>query len=372
MPTVNERLRDAAVGHAVDLHLYSNGVVRRIMALLNRTDKDLFAQLTAALASMTAESFTVERLESLLASVRQLNAQAYQAAGEVLVSELRSVAAYEAQYQYQLFQSTMPPQVTASVSIAAVNAEQAYTAAMSRPFQGRLLSEWAKSIEASRMTRIRDAIRIGYVQGQTTDEIVRRLRGTQAKGYSDGIIEIDRRHLESVTRTALSHMAGVARDRFYASNSGLVKAVEWVSTLDTHTTTTCSLRDGKRYTNDAEHKPIGHSLPWLAGPGRAHWGCRSDSAPVTKSWRELGIDIDEVHPSTRSSMDGQVPAKTTYGEWLKRQSAARQDEILGPTRGKLLRAGGMDLERFANNKGRWLTLDELRKRDAGAFEKAGI
>jgi hypothetical protein len=56
---------------------------------------------------------------------------------------------------------------------------------------------------------------------------------------------------------------------------------------------------------------------------------------VVKSWKELGIDIAEMDASTRASMDGQVPEDTKYGDWLKRQSKARQDEVLGPVRAKL-------------------------------------
>jgi hypothetical protein len=33
---------------------------------------------------------------------------------------------------------------------------------------------------------------------------------------------------------------------------------------------------------------------------------------VLKTWRELGIDADEVPQTTRASMDGQVPAKQTF------------------------------------------------------------
>jgi len=75
---------------------------------------------------------------------------------------------------------------------------------------------------------------------------------------------------------------------------------------------------------------------------------------------------------TRASADGQVDANLSYGEWLKRQPAEVQDEVLGPTRGKLLRAGKLTMDRFYNDRGRYLTLDELRERNATAFERAGL
>ncbi|MBT2326111.1 hypothetical protein J7E62_27665 [Variovorax paradoxus] len=369
MASVNEQLRDADISHAVDLQKYSNGVVRRLIAILNRADADLFAQLVGALERLPAESFTVERLETLLTSVRFVNARAYEAIGLELRDELKGLTEYEAGFQYQLFRSVIPE----VLPIARMTVDLAYTAALSRPFQGRLLAEWSKSIEADRMTRIRDAVRMGYVEQQTTSQIVARVRGTRAKGYADGIIEIDRRNAESVVRTAISHTAATTREGFHKENGDLIKAVSWSATLDSRTSPICRIRDGKRYTNET-HKPIGHSLPWLGGPGKAHWGCRSSSVPITKSWAELGgaVDLPEFTPSQRASMDGTVPAETTFADWIKRQSAARQDEVLGPARGKLMRQGGLTLDRFYNDKGSYLSLDQLRERDAAAFSKAGL
>lgn len=57
-----------------------------------------------------------------------------------------------------------------------------------------------------------------------------------------------------------------------------------------------------------------------------------------------------------------MPQSTTYAEWLGRQSAARQDEILGPERGKLLRQDKLKLDDFYNDKGVFLTLEQLRER----------
>jgi len=368
MATVNEKLQHSVIGHAIDLQKYSNGVVRRLISLLNKVDADVFAQLASAMERLPPESFTVERLDQLLTAVRVVNAAGYEQTGQRLRDDLQKLTQYEAGYQYDLFRNTIPE----IVPVARVTADVAYSAAMSRPFQGRLLGEWMKGIELDRAVRIRDAVRMGYVEGQTTAQIMQRVRGTRAKGYSDGIIEIDRRNLESVIRTAVSHTAATTRETFNQANADLIKALQWDSTLDSRTTHICQIRDQKQYTNTVPHKPIGHKLPWLGGPGKAHWGCRSCETPVTKSFKELGIDIEEVPASQRASMDGEVPAETTYGTWIKAQSAARQDEILGPTRGKLLRQGGLSLDRFANDKGQWLTLDQLRERDAKAFQKAGI
>jgi SPP1 gp7 family putative phage head morphogenesis protein len=354
--TVNEALLDSEVGHQIDLNRYSNGVVRRMLALLNRVDPDLMAQLQAALERLPKESYTVQRLDSLLASVRELNGKAYEQFTAGLGAELKSLTDYEAGYQYQLFDDLLP----ARISIASVAVDQVHAAAMARPFQGRLLKEWAGSLESGRMQRIRDAVRIGFVENQTVAQIVQRIRGSRALGYADGLLQIDRRHAEAVVRTAIQHTANYARDSFYSSNAELIKGLRWVATLDSRTSPICRARDGKVYSLKNGPRPP------------AHWNCRSVMTPVLKSWRELGINADEIPPGTRASMDGQVPGDLTYEQWLKRQSTARQNEVLGVTKAKLFRDGGLKLDRFVNNQGHVYTLDELRVRDAAAFAKAGL
>lgn len=59
---------------------------------------------------------------------------------------------------------------------------------------------------------------------------------------------------------------------------------------------------------------------------------------------------------------GQVPAKTTYYEWLSTRSAATQDRVLGPERAELLRSGKLKAEDLHNKFGDPLTLAELRKK----------
>lgn len=366
MPTVNEQLLNHSIQHSIDSIRYSNGVVRRMVALLNRVDPDIALQISIILERLPRESFTVERLDALLASVRSLNKEAYNALQTAMETELKELVSYEAEYQKQLFETVIP----VKLSIAPVNVESVYAAAMARPFQGRLLKEWAQSLEAGKMTRIRDALRIGYVQGETIDQMVRRIRGTRTNNYADGLLEIDRRNAAAVVRTATSHVSGFVRDRFYDDNADTIKSIQWVSTLDGKTSATCRAYDGHTYSLDT-HKPLDGGPLWGAGPGRIHWNCRSSSAPVLKSWRDLGVDMADETESTRASMDGQLPEGMTYGQWLAKRSLAEQDDILGPTRAKLFRAGAK-MESFVDRQGVEMTLAQLRQKDAALFKKAGL
>lgn len=105
----------------------------------------------------------------------------------------------------------------------------------------------------------------------------------------------------------------------------------------------CASRDGKVYPIDSGPRPP------------AHVGCRSVTVP------KVG-DIPGVEPFKRP----------TYAEWLAKQPASVQDDILGPTRGRLYRSGGLKVESFVDRKGSTLSLEELQRRDAAAFQRAGV
>ena len=166
-------------------------------------------------------------------------------------------------------------------------------AALARPFQGVLLKNVWSDLDVQKFKKVRQSIAQGYVEGKTTEQIIRELRGTRAKGYEDGIIQRDRRDVKAVVRTALGHIAGVAQDNVMEANTDLLKALQWSATLDLRTSAPRRIRDRLLYT-PGDHKPIGHKVPWLAGPGRLHWRCRSGQVPVLKSHKELGIDIPEI------------------------------------------------------------------------------
>lgn len=369
MVSINTLLQDESIRHQVELQRYEAGVVARMLAVLARSDERIMAELIAALEKMDPSTFSMERLESLLSSIRAISKAAYAQIGKDLSVELKDFNAYELSYQHQVLVEHLP----AVVHVASVNANQVYAAAMARPFQGVLLKQVWPDLDAQAMKRLRQTVAQGYVEGKTTDQIIREVRGTRDGGFKDGILQKSRNDVRAVVRTAIAHTAGVAQDEVTAANADLIKAEQWSATLDLRTSSQCRIRDKKLYT-PGDHKPIGHKIPWGAGPGRLHWQCRSGRTHVLKSFKEMGINIPEieVEGKTRASMDGQVGADTSYADWISRQSAARQDEVLGPTRGRLMRQGKLPLAEMYSIRGEPLTLDELRKKDAEAFKRAGL
>jgi SPP1 gp7 family putative phage head morphogenesis protein len=356
MPSLNDDLFDSAVRHQIGLTRYSTSTVRKILALLNRVDDDLVAKIKDHDPDAVSGAWSGKRIEKLIAALRVLNREAYTVVGKELRAELIDLAEYEVEYQSAAFASASP----VDLRIKVPNREVLKAAVDSRPFQGALLKEWVSGLEEGRARRLRDAVRIGFVQGETVDQIVDRVRGTKALNYRDGVLDISRRSAEAMVRTAVNHTATRAREDLYSQNTDLIKGVRWVATLDSRTTAVCRGRDGIVYEVNKGPRPP------------AHIGCRSTTICVTKTWREMGIDIKDPPVGIGAKIDGGVPAAPNYGDWLRRQPKAVQDEVLGKAKGQLFRKGGLTMDRFIDTTGAEYTLDELRRREKQAFEKAGL
>lgn len=103
---------------------------------------------------------------------------------------------------------------------------------------------------------------------------------------------------------------------------------------------------------------------FYAANGIITHNCRSVMLAIPKSFRELGIDEDEIPPSTRSSMDGQVAEDLSFGEFLKKKGTAFQDKMLGKGRADLWREGKITLPQLLDQRGNPLSVRELREKYA--------
>jgi hypothetical protein len=122
----------------------------------------LRTKLLELLEQINASQFSVDRLESLLTSIRLLNKVAYDQVRGAIDSDLRHFTVYETGYQTQLLVTVVPLQV----HVAAVNAEQVYAAAMARPFQGMLLKDILTDLEQGRAKKIKQTIAQGFVENR--------------------------------------------------------------------------------------------------------------------------------------------------------------------------------------------------------------
>jgi SPP1 gp7 family putative phage head morphogenesis protein len=343
-------LRDRAISHQIYLLRYQSGVVSKILKVLSAADKDLISQLSDLESSMS-----IADIDARLEGIRNIISNSWELAGQELSADLSDLAEYEANHQEQVIRDSVPVEL----NIVTPSAETLIAAVESKPFEGKILKEWIDKLDQDSYTRIRDAVRMGIVEGESYGQITKRVAGTKALNYTDGVTALNMRQAQALVSTAVAHTANEARQTFYGANDDLISGVQWVSTLDARTTPICQSRDGTVYPIDSGPRPP------------AHFRCRSSTTPILKSYKELGIDLKEAPPGTRASMDGQVPEALTYQEWLKTKGPAFQDEVLGPTRGKLFREG-MTLDRFVDQSGKEYTLKQLRSKDSTLFKKAGI
>lgn len=359
LPTVssqlpsNEALVDLFMERAVDLLRLEAGTRDRVITLLNQLEGDIVAAIAKIdpTANVSAR-YQRDRLTKLLKVVTDSTRATYRRSDTLLASEIREVADIEATW-------------TGHAINASVHADFA-DAGLTRTFLDTLVSDvlvqgaptkdwWGRQAQGL-VNKFSDEMRRGMVLGESNAKLIERVRGTASQ---PGIMDLSRSSAERLVRSSVQTAANAARTAVYDQNTDLIAAVQWHATLDTRTSIWCITRDGHKYT-PTDHKPMDDGPPWLEGPGALHWGCRSTSVPILKSWRDLGIDEDEVPETTRASMDGQVPVHTNFEGWLKKQSTTRQDTVLGEGKADLWRRGKIDFRDLLDQKGRPLTTEELR------------
>jgi len=349
MPSINEALFHAGVQHQIYLQRYSTQTVQDMLDLLNQSELDILDKLSRA----DLTDFSQRRLKAMLSEIRSLNTDAYELLQERLNTTLSDTAHYEADFNANLIEGLLPVEIT----LVRPSLDTLSALINSKPMQGRFIADELKDLDTGRIRQIEQALRLGIIEGETNSDIIRRIRGTRALNFKDGILQRSRDDVERLVRTAITHITVRARDELYQENQNVVKAWRFTATLDRRTTVICASLDGQVF-----------NLGTGPMPPR-HYRCRSSSTPILKSWEELGYSASDLPASTRASMDGQVPEDMTYQQWLKKQSVEVQDDVLGKTKGALFREGGLTLDRFVDFKGDTYTLDELRAREKDAFAK---
>lgn len=356
MADTSPTLINIDVRNQVLLERLKEGEHKKFAPFLKRIEKDVRKRLSDEGETITSK----KRLSALLADVSSLQKAIYDDYNKQLVLDLGEIGFHQAEFEAESYnkvvvgyQSTVPSVEQALVAIR-VNPMQLQSYAGKQ-----LLEPFIKDWSSTQTQSVMNTIQQGFYQGQTNAEITRRIRGTKANNFNDGELAKINRSNRTIVRTAVQHSSTQARQLTMKQNSDLIKGYQWVSTLDSRTSDQCTALDGRKFNlGEGPLPPI-------------HPNCRSTTTPVLSDKFDF---LDKG--ATRASKFGQVSTKETYFSWLKKQPVAFQADAIGPTRAKLLRAGGLTADEFArlslNRNFEAMTLAEMRKKAPNVFDNAGI
>lgn len=338
MSNPNDKLYDAKVRHSLNLEQVENALAKEFVGVLSKHDKELLRTFFDGLArsydaSLTAREFELA-LRSLEVELKGINTVAYDELLEHAVGQFTELLEHEVEFQVATLQSAVQGAsiTTAGLMLGAI--------VNNHNVRDKTVKQWVQGMGQARTRALVAVIREGKTDGLTIDEIQRNVLGTKSAGYKDGLIGKFNNSVNTFVATAVTALVVRTNEDVAIANKHLFKGVQWVSVLDSRTSPICRARDGKVY-------PLGEG----ARPP-AHYRCRS-----------VVMEILKGHP---------LPSDKTYYEWLKEQSQDTVYDILGKTRGDLYFKGKLPAEAMHKRSGELLTLDELKRRERQAFDKADL
>jgi hypothetical protein len=355
MANISDALASELTGHGVDLLRVAEGSYTEVLQLL----KDLQKEIVGRMLEVDLTVYQRARQASLLYDVGKMIDDTYAEAAKVASDYLAGVASTE----HDVVTAQINNTVGVDIFTASLSSDTLASLASDILVQGAPSADWWAKQSDELIFRFSNQLRLGMAAGETNGELISRIVGS---ADSPGIMDVSRTTAEALVRTSVQTVANSARLETFKANADVLDGVQQISTLDSRTTEICMAYDGEAWTLDGEPMD-GSSLPFISedsGPDGVprHWNCRSVLIPIVKSVSQLtGVDgIDELPESTRASMDGAVAESTTFESWFSGLGSSRQDDILGPGKAELFRNGSISMTDLVNQRGRPLTLTELR------------
>jgi len=328
----------------VELHLDMERVAIESRAIIVKLLQNLEKELVAKVADGVTD-WSKARIDKQLKEANAVIKQYYDEAAGISKDTTTNVAQVSASATTDSLLMAVGNQVTMA---AIPTASYLETLAGNTIIQGAVQADWWSRQSDDTAFKFQSAVRQGLVGAETTPQIIKRVRG---------VLDLSKRNAETLVQTSVQSVANATRENIFADNNDIMSGKEWSAALDRLTCPTCGALDGKRWTTDG--KPINHSMVYQIPP--KHFRCRCSMIPVLKTWKELGINMDELSDSTRASMEGQVTDKT-FADWLKRKTETDPtfaDRTLGKGRAELWRNGKITMDQMISG-GKPLSLNELK------------
>ena len=336
MPNAADQSVDWALTQAINLSRIEEGSKANAIAIL----EDLEAEIVGILSKNKASIQKQQKLKVIQSAASEAIQKHYTKIESNHQEDLSGVAKAQGKGQTK--------QVNGMLGVSVfdpVLSDKQWEALASKTLVfGAKSGDWWKGQSAGLRDKFGKQMAMGYALGESVDEMTRRVRGTKANGFNDGVMKSSKREAEALVRSSVQTISNTARIESIKGMGPMAKGIQWVSLLDGRTTHIC-MGLSKKVWSLPEFKPIGHSKAW-PGPV-AHW---------------KGMDpkkIAQVKVKAQASMDGQVSSILDYEGWLKKKSPEFINKQLGPTRAKLWNDGKLKLEDLTDQKSRPLTIKQL-------------
>lgn len=347
LSSAEQALADALLTHSVDLFRLEAHIREHVLRDLDA----LGAELERAARDADLSSYSKARINKILAAATEMIDSYYEKmqgrVEEVMPGIARSRAMQTAGHISGMgLDSVMPAE--SFLERLATNVI----------IQGAPSADWWSRQAGDVRFRFATAVRQGLLAGETNEQIVRRIVGSPT---APGVMDIPRRNARALVHSSVQAVANRASLESFRKNADVILGLRQLSTLDSKTTPICIAYSGQEWELETLKPMTGSTLPFNGGPPR-HWNCRSVLIPITKSFRSLGLDIDEFLGGKRAAQGGAVASDMSFAAFLKRKGADWQDEVLGPSRAQMWRDGSITLQQLVDMKGNPLTLAQLEAR----------
>lgn len=339
------QLQDAILRHSLEILRLAAGEQNRVEGII----VELARELRDLVATGRLDAGQKRAVDALIKQADEIIAVGYQRAGASL--DTHALAVVVAERTQEIIQDVIPATVRlpSDALLMQLGADVLIEGAPSSKW-------WAKQGEDLSF-KFAAQLRLGIANGETQERIVARIVGRRGE---PGIMETARRNARALVHSSTMTAANRARLETFKRNSRIIKGVRWLATLDGHTCRRCMAMDGQAWNLDGE-KLKGTTVEFNAPP--IHFGDRCVLSPIPKTFKEIGLDIPEPQvEGQRASSLGPINGKTTFDEFLKRQSPEFVERTLGKERARLFEQGKITVKDLVSGTGRELTLDELRKR----------
>ncbi|MDY4280852.1 MAG: minor capsid protein [[Pasteurella] mairii] len=337
--TVDEHIESLLTDRKILLFRYDAYLRAEITKKLTALQKQLLQKISAS----GIESISKRELQQLLKEIKGVIVERYAEINDFSSDELNALLPVEVAATTQLYNQAVKFDLFNQIPDTRLKAINSALV-----INGTPLKDWWSKQGDDLVFKFSALVRQGMLEGKQSGQLVTEVKALMGNS---------RRYAETLVRTSVMKVHDRAQEMVRDENRDILNGEQHLSTLDMRTSETCRARDGLAW--DLNKNPIGdHNVPYARPP--LHPNCRSTLKLLTKSWRELGIDLADIPESTRASMDGQVKAGMTYEDWLKTKTPAQQDAVLGKGKADLWRNGVITFRDMLDQSGRPLTLKQLQ------------